>query len=111
MDGDPAALRRALSNLIANAVKFGGSARVASSRDGAVVMVEDDGPGLPEELEAVFEPFTAPSGPGTGRQAARPRTDRRPAGARAFGGDVTLANRPGGGLAARLELPLPTERA
>lgn len=109
---DPAALRRALGNLIANAVKYGGAARVkAFARDGrAVVTVEDDGPGLPEEeLEAVFEPFhraersrsRETGGAGLGLTVARQA-------ARAHGGDVTLSNRSDGGLTARLELPLLT---
>jgi len=110
IEADPAALRRALANLIANAVKFGGAARVkALSEDGrATIIVEDDGPGLPdEELEAVFEPFNRAErsrsretgGAGLGLTVARQA-------ARAFGGDVTLTNRPGGGLTARLNLPL-----
>lgn len=110
VDADPAALRRALANLIANAVKFGVAARVtALSEDGrAVIVVEDDGPGLAEgELEAVFEPFhraersrsRETGGAGLGLTVARQA-------ARAFDGDVTLANRPGGGLTARLNLPL-----
>lgn len=113
VDGDPAALRRALSNLIANAVKFGGSARVlaAALDDRAVVTIEDAGPGLPEaELEAVFEPFhraersrnRETGGAGLGLTVARQA-------ARAHGGDVVLFNRPQGGLAARLELPLSKE--
>ncbi|MGZ9114088.1 MAG: ATP-binding protein [Brevundimonas sp.] len=116
VEADPAALRRALANLIANAVKFGGAARVkAQSEDGrAVILVEDDGPGLTEgDLEAVFEPFhraersrsRETGGAGLGLTVARQA-------ARAFGGDVTLTNRPGGGLTARLTLPLvnrPTE--
>ncbi|HEY0103133.1 MAG TPA: ATP-binding protein [Brevundimonas sp.] len=110
VDGDPAALRRALSNLISNAVKYGGEARVSSSAsDGrAVIVVEDNGPGLPEEeLEAVFEPFhraersrnRETGGAGLGLTVARQA-------ARAVGGDVWLTNRSQGGLAARLELPL-----
>ncbi len=110
VEADPAALRRALANLIANAVKYGGAARVkAFARDGhAVVIVEDDGPGLPEgELDAVFEPFhraersrsRETGGAGLGLTVARQA-------ARAHGGDVTLANRSEGGLVARLELPL-----
>ncbi len=106
---DPAALRRALANLIANAVTFGGGARVdATSLDGtAVITVEDDGPGLPEsELEAVFEPFyrgersrnRETGGAGLGLSVARQA-------ARAHGGDVVLQTRPGGGLTARLTLP------
>lgn len=118
VEADPAALRRALANLIANAVKYGGAAAVrASSEQGfAVVLIEDDGPGLAgSELEAVFEPFhraersrnRETGGAGLGLTVARQA-------ARAFGGDVTLSNRAGGGLAARLTLPLtarPTERA
>ncbi|MFN3558134.1 MAG: ATP-binding protein [Brevundimonas sp.] len=109
---DPAALRRALGNLIGNAVKYGGAARVkAFALDGAaVITVEDDGPGLPEnELEPVFEPFRRgeqsrnreTGGAGLGLTVARQA-------ARAFGGEVTLANRPGGGLTARLHVPLTT---
>ena len=110
VEADPAALRRALGNLIANAVKYGGAARVkAFALDGrAVITVEDDGPGLPEdELEAVFEPFhraersrsRETGGAGLGLTVARQA-------ARAHGGDVTLTNRSEGGLVARLDLPL-----
>jgi len=112
VEADPTALRRALGNLIANAVKYGGGARVrAFPTDGqAVVEIEDDGPGLPpEELDAVFEPFhrgersrnRETGGAGLGLTVARQA-------ARAAGGDVTLINRPGGGLTARLSLPLDT---
>ncbi|GAA0609580.1 ATP-binding protein [Brevundimonas kwangchunensis] len=107
---DPAALRRALANLIGNAIQYGGVARVkAFASDGkAVVTVEDDGPGLPdEELEAVFEPFhraersrnRETGGAGLGLTIARQA-------ARAHGGDVTLSRRSEGGLIARLHLPL-----
>ena len=107
---DPAALRRALDNLIANAVKYGGAARVkAFAEEGrAVVTVEDDGPGLAEDdLEAVFEPFhraersrsRETGGAGLGLTVARQA-------ARAHGGDLTLANRTEGGLVARMSLPL-----
>ncbi|RZJ01515.1 MAG: HAMP domain-containing protein [Brevundimonas sp.] len=107
---DPAALRRALANLIGNAVKYGGGARVrAIAEDGqAVVTVEDEGPGLADDdLEAVFEPFyrgersrsRETGGAGLGLTVARQA-------ARAHGGDVALANRDGGGLTARLSVPL-----
>ncbi|MDQ7813083.1 ATP-binding protein, partial [Brevundimonas sp.] len=110
VEGDPAALRRALANLIGNAVKYGGGARVkAFVEDGrAVVEVSDDGPGLAgDELEAVFDPFhrgersrsRETGGTGLGLTVARQA-------ARAHGGDVTLTNRTGGGLTARLALPL-----
>lgn len=108
--GDSLALRRLFANLVDNAVKFGGLARVRLyEQDGAaVVEVEDDGPGLPdEELESVFEPFrrAEPSrsrdtgGIGLGLTASRSI-------ARAHGGDIVLANRRGGGLCARVSLPL-----
>mgnify|MGYP003681563726 FL=1 len=91
-------------------MKFGGGARVhAAAADGtAVLTVEDDGPGLAEsELEAVFEPFyrgersrsRETGGAGLGLSVARQA-------ARAHGGDVVLETRPGGGLTARLTLPL-----
>lgn len=108
--GDPAGLKRAVSNLIDNAVKFGGAARVSTGiLDGmATVTVEDDGPGLDEtELEAVLEPFVRgeqsrnreTGGAGLGLAVARQA-------ARASGGDLVLSNRPEGGLRARLSLPL-----
>jgi two-component system OmpR family sensor kinase len=107
---DPAAVRRALANLIANAVKFGGGARVRAftGDDRAVVTVEDDGPGVPaDELETVFDPFhrgersrsRETGGAGLGLTVARQA-------ARAHGGDVVLENRTDGGLTARLTLPL-----
>lgn len=110
VQGDPAALRRAVSNLIDNAVKFAGRAEVvASHSEGrAIVTVSDDGPGLPEdELRTVFEPFQRgersrnreTGGAGLGLAVARQA-------ARAAGGEVTLMNRPGGGLEARLSIPL-----
>lgn len=109
IQGDPVALRRTVGNLIDNAVKFAGAARVTARRKGdqAVIEIEDDGPGLPEAaLETVFEPFERlePSrnrrtgGSGLGLAVARQA-------ARAHGGDVVLENRPTGGLIARLSLP------
>jgi signal transduction histidine kinase len=106
----PVALKRALVNLVANALNYGGSAtvRLMPPQDGQVVLhVDDDGPGIPpEELERVFLPF----------QRLEPSRNRETGGmglglpitrniARAHGGDVTLQNRPGGGLRATLILP------
>lgn len=115
VEGDPASLRRALANLISNAVKYGGGARVtAFAEDGrAVVEIADDGPGLAgEDLEAVFEPFhrgersrsRETGGAGLGLTVARQA-------ARAHGGDVVLIPRHGGGLIARLDLPLASPAA
>ena len=106
----PIAITRALRNLIDNALRYGNRAEVALVRQGgeAVVTIADHGPGLPEDqLEAVFEPFVrgeasrsrATGGVGLGLAIARSI-------ARAQGGEVTLANRPEGGLLATLRLPL-----
>ncbi len=103
------ATRRALRNLIENAVRYGGAARVQlqSSHGFALVIVDDDGPGIPpEDLERVFDPFVRleasrareTGGHGLGLTIAR-------LSARAQGGDVTLQNRQEGGLRATLSLP------
>ena len=110
LEGDPMALRRLFSNLLENAVKFGGRARARVFRDdhNAFVEIEDDGPGIPSaDSEKVFEPFyrREPSrsrqtgGIGLGLAVVRSI-------ARGHGGDVALVNRVGGGLTARVQLPL-----
>ncbi|WP_269713570.1 ATP-binding protein [Caulobacter sp. NIBR2454] len=110
IDGDPLALRRLVSNLVDNAIKYGGAARGrAYAEDGsAIIEIEDDGPGVPDnEMDRVFDPFYRgePSrnretgGIGLGLAVVRSI-------ARSHGGDVTLHNRPGGGLTARVRLPL-----
>jgi signal transduction histidine kinase len=61
LDGDPVALRRALVNLVDNALAYGSRCEVALDRckDGVTLSVEDDGPGIPEESRVlVLEPFT-----------------------------------------------------
>lgn len=110
VEGDPLALKRLFTNLLENAVKYGARARVRVFKDGdaAVVEIDDDGPGVPEsERERVFEPFyrREPSRNrdtgGIGLGLAVVRTV-----ARAHGGDAELENRPGGGLTAKVRLPL-----
>ncbi len=109
IEGDPVALKRLVSNLVENALKYGGAARArVYPEDGmAIVEIDDDGPGVPPtELERVFEPFYRgePSrnretgGIGLGLAVVRSL-------ARAHGGDVTLHNRQGGGLRACIRLP------
>ncbi len=106
----PVALRRCLGNVISNAVKYGGCARVSAGvEDGrAVIRVRDGGPGIPpDKLEAVFEPFCRlensrsreTGGTGLGLTIARNIAERH-------GGSLTLRNHPGGGLEAVLRLPL-----
>jgi signal transduction histidine kinase len=110
LEGDPMALRRLFANLLDNAVKFGGRARARVFRIDrhAVVEIDDDGPGIPQQdSERVFEPFyrREPSrnrqtgGAGLGLAIVRSI-------ARGHGGDVALVNRHGGGLTARVQLPL-----
>jgi signal transduction histidine kinase len=110
LDGDPMGLRRLFSNLLENAVKFGRCARVRVFREDAhaIVEIDDDGPGIPEwDVERVFEPFyrREPSrsrqtgGIGLGLAVVRSI-------ARGHGGDVTLVNRSGRGLTARVQLPI-----
>ena len=105
----PVALRRALSNLIDNAIRYGGSADITLGMedDGALITIADRGPGIPQEQrEAMFRPFMrgdpsrnrATGGTGLGLGVARSIL-------RAHGGDVVLADRPGGGLLARVSLP------
>lgn len=108
--GRPTALRRAFTNLIDNAAKYGGEARVSLEQQDEVVIVrvEDRGPGIPEaERENVFEAFyrmedsrsRETGGTGLGMTVARNIV-------RAHGGDVVLSNRDGGGL--RVEVLLPS---
>ena len=105
----PAPLRRAVRNLIENAVKYGEAASVAVRAEPATVAitVADRGPGIPpDRYEAVFDAFTRletsrnrdTGGVGLGLALAR-------AIVRDAGGDVTLANRAEGGLVATITLP------
>jgi signal transduction histidine kinase len=100
VDGDPVALQRLFSNLVDNAVKYGGEARINVRQDGgaAVVEIADAGPGLsPDELVRVFQPFYRTDasrnldngGVGLGLPIARST-------ARAHGGDVELKSEAGG---------------
>lgn len=105
----PSLMRRAVRNLIENAVKYGKSAevRIVADAHAVSIVVADQGPGIPpEQLGNVFEAFTRletsrnkeTGGIGLGLALAR-------AIVRNAGGDVTLANRPGGGLDATITLP------
>jgi len=108
-NGAPTGLKRAFSNLIDNALKYGGSAHVAlkPSTDAVIVTVEDNGQGIPpEEMEKVFTAFYRVEGSrsretgGVGLGLAVVRTI-----VRAHGGEVTLENRREGGLRAVVTLP------
>jgi len=109
VEGNRSALKSLVSNLMRNAVNHAeGPFRVVLGANASVVWLEirDHGSGIPEEmLERMFEPFVRgevsrsreTGGIGLGLASAR-------AVARGHGGDVTLANRPDGGLTARVEL-------
>ncbi len=98
-------LDRALDALVENALHYGNGAVEVRSGPGTIEVL-DRGPGLaPDELAAVFERFhrgragrSGPSGTGLGLPIAREL-------ARRWGGDVTLANRDGGGARARVTVP------
>jgi two-component system osmolarity sensor histidine kinase EnvZ len=100
------ALRRAISNLIDNALRYAGEpVEVAARREGANLVIEvlDRGPGIPEgEAERLKQPFTRLDPARSGRGGAGLGLAIVERVARAHGGSLTLAPRPGGGLAARL---------
>lgn len=111
VEGDSIALKRLITNLVDNALKFGSRAhgRVLSQDGMGIIEIDDDGPGVPEaDIERAFEPFhrlessrsreTGGIGLGLAVVAAV---------ARSHGGEATLINLPGGGLRARVLLPLP----
>lgn len=108
VEAKPRALKRCLTNLVDNALKFGRRAMIAvDDGEALVIRVSDEGPGIPEDsLERVFEPFYRldssrsrdTGGTGLGLSIARDI-------AQAHGGTLTLRNRPQGGLTAELRLP------
>ena len=109
-DCQPGALKRALANLLDNAVKYGKRARAAiTTADKTVeITIDDDGPGIHDaELPRVFQPFYRvedsrsrdTGGTGLGLAIAQSIVQ-------AHGGELTLANRPGGGLRASIKLPV-----
>ena len=107
--GRPIALRRAIANLVENAVKYAvpPDIALAETPERLVITVRDRGPGIPEEaLEQVFTPFfrleksrnRTTGGVGLGLTAARTII-------REHGGDIRLANLADGGIEALITLP------
>ncbi|GJE26454.1 ATP-binding protein [Methylobacterium organophilum] len=111
--GRPEELQRAITNLVDNAVKYAGAARIAMSAGphGIAVEVSDEGPGIPDaEHAAMLQPFVRgdrarnlneASGFGLGLSIVL-------AIAETHGGRLALRNREGGGLVARIDLPAAT---
>ncbi len=107
----PLSLKRALMNLIGNALKYGDAARIILCQKqpaNVLIDIEDSGPGIPAaDTELVFEPFRRletsrnreTGGSGLGLSIARNIV-------RAHGGDIILQNLPAGGLRARVTLPV-----
>lgn len=105
----PLCLKRCVTNMVSNALKYGGNAELSiTPENGSVVIhVEDNGPGIPEDLlEQVFEPYfrlensrnRSFGGTGLGLSITRNM-------ALLNNGELTLHNKPGGGRIAKLSLP------
>ena len=108
-------LRRAIRNLVGNALRYGGQARISMAREGdqAVIRVADKGPGIPaDQIAAMLEPFTRgessrsreTGGAGLGLTLARAIAEQH-------GGTLTLLNRLGedggvDGLLAEIRIPV-----
>ncbi len=108
----PVAMRRAMRNVIENALRYGGGAEVTleAAGDALRILVRDRGPGIPEDdLERVFDPFVRveasrnkeTGGTGLGLSIARTIIH-------AHGGEIHLRNRAGGGLEVAVTLPRST---
>ena len=108
--GRPLTLKRAFSNLIDNAVKYAKSAEIELSCEETVfvVAIKDRGPGIPADaLDDVFRPYfrvdksrnRSTGGVGLGLTVAQGIVQ-------GHGGEITLTNRPDGGLQARVVLPV-----
>ncbi len=108
----PLKLKRLIRNIVQNAVRHGGNARVTLEVEhgGIAVIVDDDGPGIPEDKwDAVFEPFVRiessrnrqTGGAGLGLAISRQLTDR-------LGGSISLSNLDLGGLRVVIRLPAVT---
>jgi signal transduction histidine kinase len=106
----PVSLKRALRNLIENAIRYGQQARVSlqPNKTAVQILIEDNGPGIPiADLERVFEPFVRledsrnreTGGMGLGLSIARSIIH-------GHGGDITLNNPIDGGLQVSVILPL-----
>ena len=106
----PQAIKRAVTNLISNAKRYGGKLDVelSSSNDSVTLIVDDDGPGIPfESHEDVFkaffrlEPSRSPETGGTGLGLTIARDI-----ARSHGGELELDIAPIGGLRAKIKIPI-----
>lgn len=106
----PVSIRRAIGNLVDNALHYAGNVRLSISQtpNATLISIEDDGPGIPDDkIKSVLEPFVRlnegrarnTKGMGLGLSIVDNAV-------RAEGGTLTLENRAEGGLRARISLPL-----
>ena len=108
----PLALRRLIGNLVTNALRYGGEAapveiRTRREESAVVIEVADRGPGIPAtEAERLKQPFTRLEAARTGATSAGLGLAIVDRVARDHGGRFDLLPRPGGGLLARVSLPL-----
>ena len=104
------AIRRAIANVLVNALRHGRTVAAAARRlgDAIEITIDDDGPGIPRESrEEVFRPFfrldasrnPATGGVGLGLAIVRDIM-------RGHGGDATIEESPLGGARAKLRLPV-----
>lgn len=105
----PVGIRRALANLVENALHYAGNVRLAirQNESATLLQIDDDGPGIsPDKIESVMQPFVRldegrarnTRGMGLGLSIVENAV-------RAEGGTFTLENRPEGGLRATISLP------
>ncbi|MFY8195577.1 MAG: ATP-binding protein, partial [Novosphingobium sp.] len=108
-------LRRALSNLIENALHYAGNVRVTVRREGtdAELVIEDDGPGIPDDrLDEALQPFVrlnvarSRDTPGMGLGLAIVRRA-----VQLDNGTMHLRNKPTGGLVATLRFAIAMKRS
>jgi signal transduction histidine kinase len=108
----PVSIRRAIGNLVDNALHYAGNVRLAIRQveNAILIRIDDDGPGIPaDSMDTVLQPFIR-------LDAGRARNTRGMGlglaivynAVRAEGGTLTLENRPEGGLRATIRLPHPT---
>lgn len=109
----PTSLRRALRNLIDNAIRYGNTVEIGleNNKEEIQIVIDDRGPGIPEEqMATIFEPFVRlersrsrdTGGIGLGLAIARTIVQ-------AHGGEIALSNRPAGGLSVCVHLPKNTD--
>ena len=106
----PDSVKRAIANLITNALRYGRHVWVTAVpvKDGIDVLVDDDGPGIPPgQREAVFRPFFRldPARNPQGGSVGLGLTIARDV-ALSHGGDISLEESPQGGLRVRVHLPV-----